>query len=88
MMPATDGIRAARGVKRSQEPEPQGRATSEEEQAYPARLVLAQGRVSWQPPPLVAAKHTVQEETTWGTLHLQEEVHGGPERGPLGHQER
>lgn len=67
-MPATDGVRAAPGVKRSQEPEPQGRATSEEEQAYPARLVLAQDRVSWQPPPLVAAKHRLSRRKPPGVL--------------------
>lgn len=66
-----------RELKRPQESEPQGRATSEEGQAYPARLALAQGRVSRQPPPPVAAKQTVQEETTWSALHLQEEVGGG-----------
>lgn len=50
MMLATDGVRAAQGVEEALEPEPQGRATSEEGQAYPAQLALAQGRVSRQPP--------------------------------------
>lgn len=82
MMLATDGVRAAQGVERPQEPGGlRAGATSEEGQAYPARLALAQGRVSLrQPPLLVAAKHRLsKEETTWSALHLQEEVGGGRE---------
>lgn len=55
-------------LKRPQEPKPQGRATSEEEQAYPARLALAQGRVSRQPPQLVAAKHRLSRRKPLGVL--------------------
>ena len=57
MQSTTDGIRAVWRMKRPQEPESQGRATSEEEQSYPGRLALAQVRVTRPPPPLAAAKH-------------------------------
>lgn len=62
MIPAADGLHTFQRVKRPQTPESQDRATCEVDQCYPARLVLAQGKVSLQPPPLVAAKGTDSPE--------------------------
>lgn len=62
MRPVADGSHTTQCGKRPQKPGSQGRVTSEEEQSYPARLVLAQGKASLQPPRLVAAKCTDSAE--------------------------
>lgn len=62
MRPAADGSHTTQCGERPQKPESQGRATSDKEQCYPARLVLAQGKGSLRPPPLAATKCTDSPE--------------------------